>query len=256
MNKHLFPMILLALLSVTGLQARSYEFLNHLSVGVTGGTDAVGFQAAVPLGKHIVFRGAYVSGCGIAYDRTFRVDLDATWDNSDFSIHDDVNMRASLATKDIRGIFDLYPSKRGGFHFSLGVYYGLGSNRFIEVGNTTPLPIDPSEYHAAGISINGQFVTTDEEGFITGGIHVPKIRPYVGIGFGRPLRSDSRVTMTFDLGACYWERPTLQLTDYFGQPVIVTSESVQNMDEGWIDKVEGYAKFYPVINLGLHIRLF
>ena len=64
------------------------------------------------------------------------------------------------------------------------------------------------------------------------------------------------VTETTALGACYLGAPTLQLTDYYGKPVIVTSEAVQDLDKGWIDKVLGYAKFYPVVNLGLHVRLF
>ena len=256
MKRHLFPLVLALVLSATAAQARDLGFLNHLSLGVTAGSDAIGFQAAVPLGKHMVFRGAYVSGCGIAYDRSFRVDMDAKWDNSDFSIHDDVALRGSVVTTDIRGILDLYPFKNGGFHLSLGAYYAPGSTRFLQIENTTPLPIDPEEYHTSGISMNGQFVTTDEEGFISGGVHVPRFRPYLGIGFGRPVSSDKRISMTLDLGACYWGAPTLQLSDYYGEPVIVTSESVQNLDKGWIDKILGYAKFYPVVNIGLHVRLF
>lgn len=243
-------------LSGAGFQAQAGDFLNHLGVGATAGTDAIGFQAAVPLGKHAGFRAAYVSGCNIGYDRSFHVDMDAKWDDNDISIHDDIAMRATLVTKDFRGILDLYPFKNAGFHLSLGVYCSLGSTRFLEIGNTSPLPIPEEEYHTSGVSINGQFVTTDEQGLISAGVHFPSVRPYAGIGFGRPVRSDSRVTVTFDLGACYLGAPTLQLTDYYGKPVIVTSEAVQDLDKGWIDKVLGYAKFYPVVNLGLHVRLF
>ena len=118
-------------LSGAGFQAQAGDFLNHLGIGATAGTDAIGFQAAVPLGKHAGFRAAYVSGCNIGYDRSFHVDMDAKWDDNDISIHDDIAMRATLVTKDFRGILDLYPFKNAGFHLSLGVYCSLGSTRFL-----------------------------------------------------------------------------------------------------------------------------
>ena len=256
MRKRLILLLTATFALASAAFAQDRNFLNHLSVGATAGTDGVGIQAAIPLGNHLVFRGSYVDGFNIGYSKGFRVDMDKTWDNEDFHIHDEIVFKASLKMKDFRALVDLYPFKRAGFHFSVGAYLGLGNGRYFQLENTTPLPFDPEEYHKSGISINGQFVTTDENGYVDAGIHVPQIRPYAGIGFGRPVSPDKRVSMTMDIGACYWNTPTLQLTDYFGEPVIVTSESVQNIDEGWIDKAAGYAKFYPVVNLGIHIRLF
>jgi hypothetical protein len=258
MKKYFFPILLALALSATSVHAQDRNFLNHLSVGATAGTDAIGIQAAVPLGDHLILRGAYVDGFNIGYSKTFRIDKDGTWNNDKFHIHDDITFKASLKTKDFRALLDLYPFKRAGFHLTVGAYMGLGNGRFLQLENTSPLPIEreDNENKEEGISINGHFVTLDENGCAAVGLHFPKLRPYAGIGFGRPVSPGKRVSMTLDIGACYLDSPTVQLTDYQGEPVVVTSEAVENLDDGWIDKGLSYAKFFPVVNLGIHIRLF
>ena len=94
---------------------------------------------------------------------------------------------------------------------------------------------------------------------IDGYIGVDALRPYFGIGIGRAVTTDHKVSFTCDLGAFYWGKPGLFAPgeDLFGEwkDVRITAASLNGRDEGMIEKAEKLV-IYPMLNFHLFFNLF
>lgn len=177
-------------------------------------------------------------------------------------------------------LVELYPFKKSSFHFTIGAYYGMGDNLVnttISTGKNTW-----SEYEAlcaemerinAKYAGNPDYVVYDTDlefniaghtfgvkedggaGTIAVDFPVSKVRPYLGLGFGRSA-PDSHVGLQFDLGL--W---------YHGIPSIVSDNEMPYNPEAYditsaipmLDMVLKYKEvvvFYPQITLRLIYKIF
>src|SRR5262249_37302016 len=112
----------------------------------------------------------------------------------------DISYDVHLKLKAIEALVDLYPSKRGVFHFTAGLL-------------TNPITItgDGQPSGSGTFSINGHTYTNAQVGTLTASAEFPGASPYVGLGFGTPARRGGRVTFLFDLGVGIG-KPTLALS--------------------------------------------
>lgn len=147
-----------------------------------------------------------------------------------------------LKLKAIEALVDLYPSKRGAFHFTAGLL-------------TNPMTItgvgQPSG--SGTFTINGQPYTSTQVGALSASGEFPGASPYVGLGFGTPAHRGGRVTFLFDVGAGIG-KPTLALsaTGAASTPGLQASLDAQRAKtQKDLDKLA----VYPVISLGLAIHL-
>lgn len=235
------------------------QVLGHLSAGAGAGLDGTSFELASSLGNHVQVRVGYGTALGLGY--TLKGDK-GVW----VKVHPDqegspevrVPMKFSLARNDARLLFNLYPSEGSGFHFTLGAYLGSGSFFKSVVKDL------PEEYSTVGCDLAGHRVKAvdnrirmDLKAFGFGSQNLA-VQPYAGIGFGRAVDEDKKVSFSFDLGALYQGQPSLwaRSVDSGGMTgyVDVTRNNVIDLQDV-IDKYGKFVYFWPVLNFHLYFNL-
>ena len=256
-----------------------YGFCNHLGIGVGAGImDGLSATVGIPLGGHLQIRGNYSVGVpDQVYPLQYTVPDLGTYNVSGKDVHlQDITLRADL-TKNLNAMADLYLSKKGGFHITVGIR-GILDPKILSVSADISKPLkeafpdqDPSSLFielnddAANNKIR---ISTDKEGVL----HLDmkdkqeKFRMYYGIGWGRVASIKSWLNLNLDLGLQQTNGFEIVGYNYDGQPQVFTSGLVDHKDkvgsfEDLLDKAAAgdlpYIKgFMPVIRLGLTIRLF
>lgn len=146
------------------------------------------------------------------------------------------NFKLKLLT--VGALADWHPGDSG-FRVTGGIYFNnnriSGTARLATGG---PFTIGDNTYTAA------------ELGVLTAGIDFNTLAPYIGIGWGNPLRQDSRWTFAFDLGLLYQGSPTVNLTAT--NPGALTALSADlTAEEDNVSQALRSFKYYPVISLGI-----
>lgn len=269
-------MILLAALALSASAAYADEFSKvkpvQFGIGVNVGTNGVGVDASLGLTRFFQIRGGYTFMP--KYDFEYNADIynDAnviinTWNTArpDLAIPtlpDDtpVIIEPNLSTAHL--LLDLYPGRS--FHLTVGAYFGQEdvihawnteksltkgvylANQYIDMLN--PVISDYATIHHLGVQMGDYLFTPNADGDIQGEARVKKIRPYVGIGFGRAVPRKSRMGCSLDLGVQYWGKPT-----YY-----CNGEEVEPTDL----KTKSYIKsattlpIYPVLTFRICGRIF
>ncbi len=250
--------LLLSLFTALALTVNAgAQVFNHLALGVGGGTDGLSFELAAPLGSHVQLRVGYGTALGlIGY--TLK---DVSIPESPASVSSPMTkrpLRINLGMSDARLLFNIYPG-RGGFHFTVGAYAGYA--RYVR-GTMDGMPAD---YNTVGLEVDGYLVRATN-GQMKAELRAPGlgsdsfgVKPYVGIGYGRAVRADKRVTFAFDLGAQYQGKSSLWASgeSITGRVADVRfpEKDVRELTSA-LDDVSRYLSFWPTLNLHLYVRLF
>jgi hypothetical protein len=205
------------------LGAASAPHYADVSVGLRFGTPGIGLELAKLLTSHVAVR------VGANYFK-----ITATKSQSD------VTYNASLKLQGMSALLDLYPGRRGGFHFTAGI-------------TTNPLTVTGTGQPTGGTyTINGTSYTSAQVGTLTAVAKFPGANPYVGIGFGTPARNGA-LEFLFDLGAVIGQPTiTLSATGAANNPTLLADVRAQ-VDQTQTD-VRKYLKVYPVLAFGLAVR--
>lgn len=251
--KRLFILCLAALALPIGAGAQVF---NHVALGVGAGTDGLSFELAAPLGRHVDVRAGYGTAIGLLSYTVKDISLPEHPGNpSSSSVA--TPLKVSLGMSDARLLFNIYPSAKGGFHFTFGAY--MGAPRFAR-GAFSNLP---SDYNTGGIEVDGYLVKATS-GTLAAELCAPglggpsfAVKPYVGIGFGRAV-SRNRVSFSFDLGAQYQGKPGLWAE---GEGLTGRKEKVRLDGDDFealdsIDEFGKYLSFWPTLNFHLFVKLF
>lgn len=102
-----------------------------------------------------------------------------------------------------------------------------------------------------GINIGDYNIPFDENGDIKGGVKVKKVRPYLGLGFGR-LIPKRRIGFRFELGAQFQGKPKVYAGDI--DNVLENKQVTDAVDEETKDdiaKVMDWLKVYPVMKFSI-----
>ncbi len=252
-------MILLLTGVALALSANAQVF-NHLSLGIGAGLDGTSFELGVPLGGHVQLRAGYGTAFGLGYTLSGNDGIRLP-EHPDMDDSPEVNvpLKLSLARNDARILFNIYPSRRAAFHFTFGTYLGAGSFFKGEILNL------PSDYNNVGLEMGDYIIKAKNNKIRTElrafGVGSPgfAVQPYAGLGFGRPVRTDRRVTFSFDLGAAYQGLPSLwalgRKSD--GKEAYVDVSNNKEIDiKEVVDEYGKYMNFLPIINFHLYVRLF
>lgn len=234
------------------------QVFNHLSAGVALGTDGISIELAAPLGNHVDIRAGYGAAFGLIGVKATDISMpEHPGERNSASV--DVPLKINLGMSDARLLFNIYPSASKGFHFTVGAY--LGSPCFAR-GTLTGMP---SDYNTVGFDVDGYLVKAKDGKLVTE-LRAPglggdsfAVKPYVGIGFGRAVDPDKRVSFSFDLGAQYQGKPGLW-ADGEGvtgriQKVQLTQEQVKDVADV-IDEAGKYTAFWPTLSFHLYVKLF
>jgi hypothetical protein len=214
--RYLLPLLAL---SATPLAAQA-----DLSIAVRAGTMGVGGEVAKLILPNVAVRvGVHTLTYTIA--RTKR------------DIAYDVEAKFSGMT----ALVDLFPSKRGTFHFTGGLM-------------TAPIEIDGTGQPTDGTyTFNGRDYTAAEAGTVVGEVRWPKTMPYAGLGFGSPASGSGRIVAVLDFGVGFGA-PTLGLTASSAVPGSTLAQDVAVERDEIQRDLDKYLKLYPVASFGLGVR--
>jgi hypothetical protein len=165
-----------------------------------------------------------------------------------------------------RLLLDIFPGRNTSFHFTVGAIMGPG--KMAHVSADLSKALSPEDYATLAITYGEGaeklHISTDKQGFVHADVKMGSVVPYVGLGFGRAVKPDSRVRVSFDMGALITGGIKLQSYSYLrnekGDPAIVTSkvltdEDGRQLDNGWIDRVSNFPVL-PMLKLNIFVRLF
>lgn len=194
-----------------------------IGVGVKGGSTGLGVDFVSSIGSSLNIR---LGGSFFPYTK------DGIYEDKDV----DIRYKAEANIETYSAILDWYPTSSG-FHLSGGVYYN---------GTKVDGSAVPNEPYTYG----KRTFTPEELGTLTGEAkYKSNFAPYVGMGFGNPVKTGKTVGAFVRIGAMYTDSPDFRMN---GTGMIEpTAAQDKNIEDGLRD-----FKWYPVVNLGLSIKLF
>jgi hypothetical protein len=214
--RYLIPLLAL---SVAPLAAQA-----DLSIAVRAGTMGVGAEVAKLILPNI---GVRVGINTLTYSIA-RTERDIAYD---------VQAKFSGMT----ALVDLFPSKRGTFHFTGGLM-------------TAPAEVDGTGQPTDGTyTFNGRDYTAAEAGTVVGEMRWPKTMPYAGLGFGTPAAGKGAIVAVLDFGVGFGA-PTLGLTASSAIPGSTLAQDVAVERDEIQRDLDKYLKLYPVVSFGLGVR--
>ena len=232
-----------AMLLATNAHAQDKKLFNHLAIGAEVGTTGWGFEAAMPLTHYVTFR------TGFTTLPRFNVNFDIDYTTK--GVEKNVDVKGRVHMSDYKLLADIYPFKRSSFHVTGGFYAGLPD--LGTVHNTGLLEVDEGE----GLEIGDVFVRPDETGTVHLKLQTKSFKPYVGLGFGRPISSKHKTSVAFDLGVMFWGKPALKVysPDENGW-IKMRKDDIDNKDFHDAVKIIERVKVYPVLNLRIYHNIF
>lgn len=257
--KKLF-LTIIAAVCLAAPQALAQDMFNHMALGVTVGLDGVGLEAATPLGDHFQLRAGYSI---MPFSYSDNLNLGQTKIGGEMRDFKNVPLNVKM-WKGGNGklLADWYPGD-GVFHVTAGAFVSSGALLAGELDLSKSLT--PDEYGTIGVGFEGgPSFSSDAKGIAHVDAMVMKVAPYVGVGIGRAVSSDKKVTFNFDLGALItgglkpqsynYIRNTLNASNPV-EVIPITSAAVNNKDKGKIDKFSRIPVF-PMLKLEVFVNLF
>lgn len=246
-------------------QEQDKQIFNHLAVGPTIGFDGLGIEIATTLTPFVQIRAGYsitIPPALTIQGKTISA-LPETIEISDEQrpLRDVASIKGRFNFGAPKVLFDIYPGRNTGFHFTLGAYFCQPQLIGLDVDLSKTLKKD--EYASYYIQLQegnlDSRISSDKDGFIHAAIVSNVVRPYFGLGFGRQIRPDSRVSVSFDMGVVYTGGLKVTSYDYTlkdeGRPVYITSEMIDNQDGGAINILSN-VPVLPLMKLNIMIRIF
>lgn len=232
-----------AMLLATNVHAQDKKLFNHLAIGAEVGTTGWGFEAAMPLTHYVTFR------TGFTTLPRFNINFDIDYTTK--GVEKNVDVQGRVHMSDYKLLADIYPFKNSSFHVTGGFYAGLPD--LGTVHNTGLLQVDEGE----GLEIGDVFVRPDETGTVHLKLQTKSFKPYVGLGFGRPISSKHKTSVAFDLGVMFWGKPALKVysPDENGW-IKMRKDDIDNKDFHDAVKIIERVKVYPVLNLRIYHNIF
>lgn len=255
----LFAVLAVSLLSLQASAQDSQSF-NHLSLGVTAGIDGVGLEAVLPASPYLQIRGGYSI---FPYKYKTNVNLGVLERDDDYDL-DFTNMPISVGLwKGGVGklMLDIYPGTQTVFRFVAGAF--IGSGKIVAAKADLRSTLKPEDYRT-GVGYKDMSISSDADGYGYLDIAGFKVFPYLGLGLGRLMDPENRVSFNFELGAIYTGGTKVQTYDFSNpsgvKTVVLTGKDLSNdegkqMDDGYVAKVSNIPVL-PMLRLGLYVRLF
>lgn len=207
--------MLISSVAVTKAQFNSY------AVGFNAGTNGFGIDATTNLTERLNLRSTFNF---YSFNFSGEIDDDPT-----------VEVSSKIATNNFSLLLHFHPYKSG-FSLVTGIYYMDWSV------DSKMIPIESYE-------VDGRIFEPDRLGNMRATLEYPnKIAPYLGLGFGNPIGSGSRIKFNLQIGAMYTGAPKLNMS---GTGMIAPTADNQGAFQEGLNEF----KWYPIMNLGLSYRI-
>ena len=265
--KKLMMVAVILLTSVGSVMAqKEYKrgFLNHVGINVGAGTEGISVGLAAPV------TGFFELEAGVNVMPSFKLsgDLDVDVNTSSLPQVPTVTYPTS-ATIHAEGSFDrttfnvkanLYPFG-GGTKFFIAAGLSIGGEKIAEVSGSCDELRDFSQKlptqelkdqfrQAVSANLAGYNLQFDENYNVQGDIRCKKVRPYLGLGFGR-LVPKNRLGMRLELGCQFMDK----LKVYQNDTEIDINKALEDAGDDDLSKFVKDLKVYPVLKFSLTGRI-
>lgn len=265
--KKLMMVAVILLTSVGSVMAqKEYKrgFLNHVGINVGAGTEGISVGLAAPV------TGFFELEAGVNVMPSFKLsgDLDVDVNTSSLPQVPDVQYPTS-ATIHAEGSFDrttfnvkanLYPFG-GGTKFFIAAGLSIGGEKIAEVtgscdelrkfSQSLPTQELKNEFRqAVSANLAGYNLQFDENYNVQGDIRCKKVRPYLGLGFGR-LVPKNRLGMRLELGCQFMDK----LKVYQNDTEIDINKALEDAGDDDLSKFVKDLKIYPVVKFSFTGRI-
>jgi hypothetical protein len=230
------------------------NMFNHLSIGLSAGTDGIGLDLAAPIGNHFSVRAGKEDWPKIKY----KPDISPGTDSKSFILNKDgkIDIEGKINMADFKLLFDYYPFTNSSFRLTAGAYFG--KEKVVTVYNKGQF-LSQNEWGSAGIQHGKYKIASDANGNINLDLKAKSFKPYLGLGFGRAVPR-KRIGVAFDLGVQFWGTPGVytNVKDDFGDVSYkkLTKQEDGNKDLNKAIKNISKLKVFPVLNIRLCGRIF
>lgn len=258
-SKVMAVLLLSFLFGVQLVKAQDDNVFNHLSAGVSTGTDGlVGLHVAMPIGHHVQARTGISFMPKFSYNNDYDVrSIANSYGYSDYygeygRYLGNVGVKGELNMCDFNLLFDIYPSCHSSFRFTAGAY--IGKSKVVTLKNTTPISVSSADLEKIGVEIGDYLIPSSIDGYVDGSIKVNSFKPYLGVGFGRAVPK-KRVSVMFDLGVQFWGKPGVYAKDFeSGNDVKLSKMNFEGGDDDF-NKILSKIVVYPVLSLKIFGRI-
>ena len=265
--KKLMMVAVILLTSVGSVMAqKEYKrgFLNHVGINVGAGTEGISVGLAAPV------TGFFELEAGVNVMPSFKLSGDLDVDVNTSSLPQVPNVQyPHEATIHAEGSFDrttfnvkanLYPFG-GGTKFFIAAGLSIGGEKIAEVSGSCDdlrkfsqsLPTQElkNEFRqAVSANLAGYNLQFDENYNVQGDIRCKKVRPYLGLGFGR-LVPKNRLGMRLELGCQFMDK----LKVYQNDTEIDINKALEDAGDDDLSKFVKDLKIYPVVKFSFTGRI-
>lgn len=265
--KKLMMVAVILLTSVGSVMAqKEYKrgFLNHVGINVGAGTEGISVGLAAPV------TGFFELEAGVNVMPSFKLSGDLDVDVNTSSLPQVPNVQyPHEATIHAEGSFDrttfnvkanLYPFG-GGTKFFIAAGLSIGGEKIAEVSGSCDELRDFSQKlptqelkdqfrQAVSANLAGYNLQFDENYNVQGDIRCKKVRPYLGLGFGR-LVPKNRLGMRLELGCQFMDK----LKVYQNDTEIDVNKALEDAGEDDLSKFVKDLKIYPVVKFSFTGRI-
>ena len=239
-------------------------FLNHVGINVGAGTEGISVGLAAPVTSFFELE------AGVNVMPSFKLSGDLDVDVNTSSLPQVPNVQyPHEATIHAEGSFDrttfnvkanLYPFG-GGTKFFIAAGLSIGGEKIAEVSGSCdelrdfsqklPTPELKDQFRqAVSANLAGYNLQFDENYNVQGDIRCKKVRPYLGLGFGR-LVPKNRLGMRLELGCQFMDK----LKVYQNDTEIDINKALEDAGDDDLSKFVKDLKIYPVVKFSFTGRI-
>lgn len=239
-------------------------FLNHVGINVGAGTEGISVGLAAPVTSFFELE------AGVNVMPSFKLSGDLDVDVNTSSLPQVPNVQfPKEATIHAEGSFDrttfnvkanLYPFG-GGTKFFIAAGLSIGGEKIAEVNGSCDqlrefsqsLPsqeLKDQFRQAVSANLAGYNLQFDENYNVQGDIRCKKVRPYLGLGFGR-LVPKNRLGMRLELGCQFMDK----LKVYQNDTEIDINKALEDAGDDDLSKFVKDLKIYPVVKFSFTGRI-
>ena len=248
MKKTVFTILAALALLMPGTAA-AQDLFNHLAVNAHVATTGVGVELSTPITKFITMRAGVTCMPGFSFNAEVDGQYYVNGESNDFTVDLDANLKRTQGSV----IFNVYPLAKAkvcsSFFLAAGLYFG--GDKLVKInGHSDEIAEKINQFNGNPyIELGDYKLPVDENGNVKGGLKVQKVRPYVGLGFGRYVPK-KRISVTGELGVQFHGH----IKPYTSEGEIEAFDELTEKDD-W-KKVMDKLTVYPMLKIVISGRIF
>ena len=248
MKKTVFTILAALALLMPGTAA-AQDLFNHLAVNAHVATTGVGVELSTPITKFITMRAGVTCMPGFSFNAEVDGQYYVNGESNNFTVDLDANLKRTQGSV----IFNVYPLAKAkvcsSFFLAAGLYFG--GDKLVKInGHSDEIAEKINQFNGNPyIELGDYKLPVDENGNVKGGLKVQKVRPYVGLGFGRYV-PNKRISVTGELGVQFHGH----IKPYTSEGEIEAFDEFTENDD-W-KKVMDKLTVYPMLKIVISGRIF